>query len=82
MEIATSLGSILAAESFCGLSYDEAAVAAYIDNHVPADDMSFTSTLSVMVAGAEYSQQELSPSTKAAHCRSVERTARHYGFVQ
>ena len=82
MEITTSLGSILASEAFCGLSYDQAAIADFITANVPADRMDFPSQLQMMVMGSEFNQQGLSPSAKTAHCASVTQIARHHGFLK
>lgn len=81
MNAAMSLGSVLAAESFCGLSYDQAAISAWIDANTNPSDMGFASSLSLMTDGAAYELQSMSESSRTAHCRSIERTARHYGFI-
>jgi hypothetical protein len=82
MQIATALGSVLASEKACGLSYDQAAIAAYIEDNVSAEDMSFTSTLQMMTAGQEMQIADLSPSSKTAHCTQVARVAKSYKFVK
>lgn len=81
-EAATNLGAVLAAEAFCGLSYDQAAIQAWIEANVPADAMDFPSTLSMMTSGSEFQQNEMSGSAKTAHCSAIARTAKHYGFVK
>lgn len=82
MELAVSLGSILGSEQFCGLSFDQAAIQAFIDEKIPADDMGFASDLSMMTSGATFQQSGMSESSKTAHCAAVARTARHYGFIK
>lgn len=82
MQIANDLGSILGAERACRLVYDQAAIERWIDQNVDASDMSFPSTLSLMTQGAEFQLRSMQGSALAAHCRSVERTARHFGFIQ
>lgn len=82
MQRAQALGTVLAAEEKCGLSYDQDAIKAWIDGNVPADDMDFASTLSLMTMGMQSQLDEMSKSSLTAHCRSVERTARKYHFVK
>ncbi len=55
LQIATELGSVLAAEEICGLTYDQAAIGAFIDKTVPADAMGFAANLQMMTDGAAYS---------------------------
>ena len=82
MEIAMQLGSILAAESVCGLTYDQGAIQAYIEKKVKADDMQFPSMLQLMTKGSEVQDQDLAPSAKAALCAQTVRVARSYGFTK
>lgn len=79
---ATNLGTMLAAEKVCGLSYDQTAISQWIDDNVASDAMDFSGTLSSMIVFAKYQLSELSPSERTAHCRSIIRTAKHYGFVE
>lgn len=81
MQMATELGSILGAERVCRLSFDQAAIERWIDQNVDASDMGFPSTLSLMIQGGEFQAQSMQGNALAAHCRSVERTARHFGFI-
>lgn len=82
MTQANELGSILAAEEFCGLTYDQDAIQAWITSNVAADAMGFAGTLTMMVAGAEFQQRDMSTSAKTAHCTAIRQTAKHYGFVK
>lgn len=82
MQTATALGSVLASEKPCGLTYDQAAIAAYIESKVSADDMSFPSTLQMMVQSQEYQLGEMSESSKTAHCTQIARVAKSYNFIQ
>ncbi len=82
MELATNLGTVLGSEGGCNLSFSQAAIDAWIDNNVDASDMGFPGTLSMMVQGIEFQMQSMSGSALTAHCRAVERTARHYSFVE
>lgn len=79
--LATDLGSVLASEEVCGLSYDQAAIVRFIEANVAADDMSFPSTLQMMTGGAERKVHDLSTSARTAHCAQITRIARSYGFI-
>lgn len=81
MDIAVQLGSVLAAEEPCGLSYDQAAIERFIEQKVPASDMSFPSTLSMTTQGSAYQMKGMSRSALTAQCAQVKRIARAYGFL-
>lgn len=81
MTLAHSLGQVLASEKPCGLSFDQAAIEAFIDKNVDPSDMQFSGTLTVMTGGAEYEIQQMSTSQKTAHCRQIQRVAKSYGFT-
>lgn len=82
MEAASNLGSILAAEKKCDLAYDQDAIGKWIEENTDPSDMGFASSLNMMTQGAEYSLQGMSESATTAHCRSIKRTAKHYGFIE
>ena len=81
MTLADKLGSVIASEEFCGLTYDQAAIAAFIESNVAADDMGFPSMLSTMVQGHIYQQAAMTPSSKTAHCAQVARVAKTNHFI-
>ena len=82
MQIATDLGEVLGSENACGLSYDQAAIRAFIDQHVQPDDISFPSDLSVMTSAARRELREMTTSQKIAHCAQISRVARSYHFIR
>lgn len=82
MKLATELGTVLASEEPCGLTFDQTAIAAFIEAKVPADDMGFASTLNMMTEGQKYQIEEMSASSKTAHCTQIKRVAASYGFIQ
>jgi transcriptional antiterminator Rof (Rho-off) len=82
MQLANELGSVLASEESCGLSYDQVAIRTFIEKHVRADDMSFANTLNVMTQGAQFQLKGMSASAKTAHCTQISRVARTYGFTK
>ncbi|ELT50989.1 hypothetical protein [Brucella intermedia] len=80
-QLANRLGSVLASEEACGLTYDQGAIEKFISANVAADDMSFPSMLDVMTNGNRVSLERMSPSQKTAHCTQVRRVAKSYKFV-
>lgn len=81
MQVALELGSVLAAEDFCGLHYNQDAIAAFIEKAVPADEMGFPSTLQLMISGSKVEQGQMADSAKAAHCTQIKRIAKAYHFI-
>ncbi|MGP4725549.1 signal recognition particle [Agrobacterium deltaense] len=81
-DIALQLGTVLAAEDFCGLTYDQEMIAAYIEKNVSADDMGFASLLQLMTAGKQSAQKGMTASAKAAHCTQIRRTAKANAFIR
>lgn len=81
MTTAVALGSVLASEEVCGLTYDQRAIEAYILKNVKADDMQFPSTLQTMTQGQMYQLKEMSKSQMTAHCSQIRRLAKSYGFT-
>lgn len=82
MTLASELGSVLASEEACGLTFDQTAIAAFIEAKVSADDMRFVSTLNMMTKGQKLQIEEMSASSKTAHCTQIKRVAASYGFIQ
>lgn len=81
-KMANELGTVLGSERWCNLSFDQTAVAAWIDDNVRAEDMGFASMLDLMTQTTGMQVSAMSGSSLTAHCRQIERTARHYGFIQ
>lgn len=82
MTLANELGSVLASEEACGLTFDQDAISAFIEKRVPADDMAFPSSLNMMVMGSEAQIADMSTSAKTAHCTQIRRIAKSNGFLQ
>lgn len=80
-EVASNLGSVLGSEAACGISIKQDAVAGYIQQAVPADDMSFTSELNSTTDVMRYDLQAMSEAQKSAHCTQIRRVAQSYGFI-
>ena len=81
-DVAHQLGSVLASEEFCGLSYNHDMVAAYIEKSVAADDMTFASSLQLMTDGSKSRLKGMSETAKAAHCVQISRVAKANGFIR
>lgn len=82
MQRANDLATILGSEQKCGFAFDQAAISAWIDKNVDPSDMGFAGTLSMMTQGMEFQFGGMSQSALTAHCRAVEQTAKHYGFLK
>lgn len=80
--LATELASVIGSEQDCGLSFDQPAIEKYIADHVKADDMSFPSTLQMMIPATRYQFASMSASAKTAQCAQVRRIAKSYGFIK
>ena len=80
-QLAQSLGDVLASEQFCGLKYDQAAIATFIKDRVPANDLEFTGNLKGATSLATYSLKNMSQSEKTAHCTQIRRVAASYKFI-
>lgn len=81
MTLANELGTVLASEEMCALSFDQAAIERWIEARVDADDMSFATNLNMMIQGTRYQFSGMSQSAKTAHCSQVRRVARANGFI-
>ncbi len=79
-DLAESLGNLIAAEKFCDLSYNQDAIASFIEQKVPADDLEFVNSLDTDILYASDQLSEMSGSRKTAFCTQIKRTAKHYGF--
>lgn len=78
---ASELGSVLASEEICGLTYKQDAIEAWVEDNVPPDDISFASTLDTAVMGGKFGYKDQTKSERAAHCAAIRKTAKHYGFI-
>ena len=80
-DAASQLGSVIAAEGFCDMAYNQSAISAYIESTVPADDMGFASLLDTTGDIAAYNQEGMAQSQKTAHCTQMRRVAKSFGFI-
>jgi hypothetical protein len=79
--MAMQLGAIIGSEEYCGLSYDQDAISNWIAENADPSDMGFTDYLDMGASAEKMEQQGRNASAKTAHCASITRTAKHYGFV-
>jgi len=77
-----TLATVLAAEEFCGLSFDQSAIGDWIGKNTDPEDLSFLGNLASMTEFSKLQLSDMSTSSKTVHCRAVTRTAKHFGFTQ
>lgn len=82
MAKAGQLSGLLASESICGLSYDQAAIQAWVVANVPGDDMTFASNLNLQTKGNAMMFERQSKSERTAHCAATTQSAKHFGFIK
>lgn len=80
MELAIALGEMVGTEEQCGLSLNQDALERLIRARVPADDLTFASTMAnfARVIGRDY--QKMSPSMQTAHCTQMRQIAASLGL--
>jgi hypothetical protein len=76
------MGSVLGSENFCCLSYDQAAIKAFVEKYVSADDMNFANSVRALTLATKTQTEKMSISEKTAHCTQIERIAKFYGFMK
>lgn len=82
MEVAGDLGSVLASEEPCGLSYSQDDISKFITDKVPTSATSFPGTLNLWIRTRKDQIKEMTLSEKTANCTLVERLAKSYGFIK
>lgn len=80
-QLASGLGDVIAAEAFCGLSYDQAAIETFINEKVPEDDLTFVGDLTASIEVSAFDQEAMTQSAKTAHCTQIKRAAKAHGFL-
>ncbi|PHP66528.1 signal recognition particle [Zhengella mangrovi] len=82
LDVAQNLGTVIGSEEACGFSFDQSAIAAFIETNVAADDMEFMSNMNLFVSGTVRETEQFTQSQKTAHCTQIERVARSFGFLK
>ena len=77
-----NLGTVIGSETYCGLTYDQGAIKAFIEKHVTSRDLDFVGDLDMRVSNVGSAVEHMSASQKAAHCTQVTRAAKSYGFIK
>lgn len=80
--VAKQLGSVLAAEKFCEMTFNTDAISTFITNKVAADDMDFTSNIDLVIFGAKDDQEKMGTTQKIVHCTQMKRVAKHLNFTE
>ena len=75
--VAVELGSVIASEELCGLTYNQAAIRAFIEKNVDADDTQFAVTLEAMVETGRWGFKDTSSKDRALH--ADRRVAKSFG---
>lgn len=81
-ELRDTLSIIFASEEPCGFTYSHDAIADWVDQHVDPSDMRHSTGVAPYVSIHTDRINSQGQSERVAHCRAVERTARHYGFIE
>jgi len=82
MAVSSEIAGLLASEEICGLSYDQAAISAFISERVDPEWVGFASQLDMVAKGASMMFQDQTESARTAHCAAITRTARAFGFIE
>lgn len=75
------LANVLSSEEVCGLSFDHDALGQWIAEQPEAASLSFANLLTTNRQLSDHSLQDLSGSSKVAHCAGVQRFATDAGFL-
>jgi hypothetical protein len=81
-ERAEELGRILGSEEFCGLTFDQNALAEFIRKNVKEDDTEFASNLNLTTGNAKRETKDMNASQKTALCVQITRTAKNFSFTR
>lgn len=81
-EMREELATVVAAEEYCGLTYDQEAIFAYVEANAPTDDIYFATDLRLAIEIEVSRLSEMMDLTKNTHCRAVETVAGQRGFLK
>lgn len=76
------LGRLLAADEACGLSFNEAAVDAYLIKYADPTDLSASRLLDVAIRGTRSQLRNMKPTDLAVQCKLARRSADALGLLQ
>jgi len=81
-ELAANIGTLLGSEAGCGFTYDQTAVAAWVNAHVPPDRLDFPTVMQSYSTMTGWSFDKMTASEKTAHCTAIGNSARHLGLMK
>ena len=81
-ELRDTLSILFASEEPCELSFKHDAIADWVDQHVDPADMRHSTGVAPYVSLHTDRINAQGQSERVAHCRAIERTARHFGFIE
>lgn len=80
--LAFKLGPVIAAEKFCGLSFDGTKLRNYLTSLVIDDAAYFLNSLDLSIRTSPLDQEKMNDIEKLTHCTLVERSAKELGFLK
>lgn len=81
-DLSENLSLVIASEKPCNLSYDQDAIAAFIEENVAADDFDFAGDLARKIRLNTHNVESVTASALTAHCAQISRVAKSYGFIK
>ena len=78
--VALTLGDLAGSEKICEIEIDTSALARYIEQVVPPDDMDFASTMHAASEIMPNKFAKMSATMQAAHCLQMRRIAKSLGI--
>lgn len=81
LQISLTLGDLVGSEQICDIRIDQARLSAYITEHVPASDMSFSHTMANAADVMPRTYKRMTPSMQTAHCLQMRRLADSLGLT-
>lgn len=79
--VSEGLGSLIASEEPCGLTFSHDAVGRWIEANVPADNIDFPNFLDRAIEGHKMAIADLSATALVARCAQIARAAKSHGFI-
>lgn len=80
--LAFHLGDVLGSEKACGLAFDQAAIARFVETHAAADDFAFADHMNGSASLMAHNFAGFTQSERTAHCTQIRRVAKANGFIE
>jgi hypothetical protein len=81
-QLTEALAAILSSEQYCGLSYSQDAIQAFISKNIAPSDTRFLSDLEFDRRTEEIQHEKFGPSERTAYCTHVKQMAEYFGFLK